>query len=102
MNKQTNKQMAKETENREMCHNVSGNLLKYPFWFLLLVFEDVNTYGETVNKSSPCFQLERLLLLSCVHNGCLKFVFANLETKWIVVSDVKHGFCPPVIDVHTP
>ena len=81
MNKKTNKQMAKETENREMCHNVSGNLLKHPFWFLLLVFEDVNTYGETVNKSSPCFQLERLLLLSCVHNGCLKFCFCQFGDK---------------------
>ena len=40
--------MAKETENREMCHNVSGNLLKHPFWFLPLAFEDVNTYRETV------------------------------------------------------
>ena len=73
--------MAKEKENREMCHNVSGILLKHPFWFLLLAFEDVNTYGETVNNSSSCFQLERLLLLSCVHNGCLKFCFCQFGDK---------------------
>ena len=40
--------MAKEKENREICHNVYGNLIKHPFWFLLLAFEDVHTYGETV------------------------------------------------------
>ena len=40
--------MAKEKENREICHNVFGNLLKHPFWLLLLAFEDVNTYRETV------------------------------------------------------
>ena len=39
--------MTKEKENREICHNVYGNLIKHPFRFLL-AFEDVNTYGETV------------------------------------------------------
>ena len=40
--------MAKGKENREICRNVYGNLLKHPFWFLPLAFEDVNTYRETV------------------------------------------------------
>ena len=52
--------MAKEKENREMCHNVSGILLKHPFWFLLLAFEDVNTYRETVQYKFTVFSVRKI------------------------------------------
>ena len=67
--------MAKEKENREMCHNVSGILLKHPFWFLLLAFEDVNTYRETVQYKFSVFSVRKITSFVLCSQWVFKILF---------------------------